>query len=320
MFAFDWMGMYPQGEPLRLCLDWLSRSFTLEMLPMGLVFGFLGMSIGAIDGFYRSLVHIQRNDLVRQLDMNEQHREELERQYFALRELELSKQRTARFLVHDLNNHVGCVLGYANHLLARAERSGWRHADVQALKTVRRKATRMAGAFRDILELAKLENERRLELEAIPAKDLLRRSVAEAALGPGEGPVRIDDDGAEDLVIMCDPKLLERVLANLVLNAFKHNGSDVSVSVGVSRQGEEAWLFCRDTGNGIPAAVREQLFKEFASGCRRDDQAPSYGLGLAFCKAAVEAHEGRIWFESMEDEGTTLFFSLPTHKDLGEEA
>lgn len=318
MFVFDWMGVYPKGDPFLLCLDWLSRSFAIDMMPMGLVFGALAMLIGSVHGFYRSLVQFQRDELAHQLDLNERHRKQLERQYSALRQFERSKQRTTRFLVHDLKNHVGCVLGYAHQLLSRADKLGWERADVQALRTIQRQATRMAGALKDVLELARLEDQPRLRFESIPAQNLLRRSVEEAALGPGEGPVLIDREVPDDLEIACDAPLVERVMANLVLNAFKHNGPDIQVSVGVSRLDQEAEFFCRDTGEGIPDTVRGRLFEDFASGDRLDDRVPSFGLGLSFCKAAIEAHGGRIWFASTEGEGTTVFFSLPIPGEQGD--
>ena len=318
MFVFDWIGAYPTGEPFLLCLDWLPRSFTLEMMPMGLVFGVLTMLIFGVDGFYRSLVRFQRDELALQLDLNERQRAELEDQFYTLRKLELSKQRTTRFLVHDLKNHVGCVLGYAQQLQLQASLSGWSRANVQALEKIVRRATRMGGALKDVLHLAKLEGESRLECATIQVKELLRRSVSEAALGPGEGPARIDEAIPEDLEVACDVRLLERVIANLVLNAYQHNGPDVDVRVSASKLRRETRFVCRDTGSGIPEAMRERLFQEFTSGSRHDGHAPSFGLGLSFCKAAVEAHNGRIWFARTEGKGTTVFFSIPIRGEQGE--
>jgi signal transduction histidine kinase len=288
------------------------------MMPMGLAFGALSMLIGGVDGFYRSLLQFQRDDLAVQLDLNERHRKQLEEQYAALRRLELSKQRTMRFLVHDLKNHVGCVLGYVNQLLRRTKDLGWRRADTQTLETIQRRASRMAGALNDLLELARLEDQPRLRFESIPAAYLLRRAVEEIALGPGEGPVLVDAHVPEDLEIECDVALLERVVANLVLNAYKHNGPDVQVVVGASRLDPAVRFFCRDSGGGISDAIRDRLFEEFASGDRPRDRVSSFGLGLSFCKAAIEAHGGRIWFESAEGGGTTVFFSLPIQGQQGD--
>lgn len=115
-------------------LDRLAESMSADMLPMGVVFAVFSLAIGAIDGFYRSLVRFQRDDLGRQLDVNVAFRRELESQNTALRELELTRRRMTHFLVHDLKNHLGCVLGYSQMLLSRAERSGRQERDRDALR------------------------------------------------------------------------------------------------------------------------------------------------------------------------------------------
>jgi signal transduction histidine kinase len=63
-----------------------------------------------------------------------------------------------------------------------------------------------------------------------------------------------------------------------------------------------------DTGTGIPLEVQDRLFQKFVAG---EQESRGSGLGLAFCKLAVEAHEGRIWVESTSEHGTTIAFSLP---------
>jgi len=267
--------------------------------------------IGSIEGYYTAVIRSQRDELAQQLEINRAYHLELKAQNTALRKLERMKRRMTQFLVHDLKNHVGCVLGYTNLLLKRARKNDWQQRDHDALLTVSRQAVRMEGAVRDVLELARLEHQPKLELRSLPAVVVLREAMVVSAVGPGEGTVFVDDRVPSDLVADCDPSLIVRVMANLVVNAVKHNEDDVVVTLGAHEDPNSVVFTCTDTGRGIPNEIRDRVFDEYASASCEDELTPSYGLGLAFCKAAVEAHGGRIWFESQDGVGTSFFVLLP---------
>jgi signal transduction histidine kinase len=311
MVICEWFNLCLQVGSQRYSLESAFEAFTPDRLPGALAFALFGLVVGAVDGYYRSLVHFQRNDLARQLEINQAYRRELEAQNTALRELEQMKRRMTQFLVHDLKNHVGCVLGYARLLLKRAGTNDWTQRDQDALAVVNRQATRMEGAVRDVLELARLEHHPRLEVRKFPAVAVLRDAKRASALGPGEGTVLVDDKVVPDLDVYCDPALVVRVMANLVINAVRHNGEDVVVTIGAYGGPRSVVFTCSDTGHGIPNEIRDRLFDEFTSSAREQGTTPSYGLGLAFCKSAVEAHGGRIWFESQKRSGTTFLFAIP---------
>ena len=311
MAAFRWFEVRGQSGGWQPVFERAVESFSPDMLPMGLVFAVFSLVIGAMDGYYRSVVHFQRDDLARQLQITQAYRRELEAQNTALRDLEKMKRRMTQFLVHDLKNHVGCVLGYTRLLLKRAEKNGWPERDQDALTAVSRQATRMECAVKDVLELARLEHHPQLELRRSPAVAILREARMASAVGPGEGTVVLDETVVPNLDADCDPALVVRVMANLVVNAVRHNGEDVVVTLGAHGGPRSVVFTCSDTGHGIPDEVRDRLFDEFTSSTRDEGTTPSYGLGLAFCKAAVEAHGGRIWFESEKKSGTTFLFAIP---------
>jgi signal transduction histidine kinase len=311
MAAFAWFELRGGPGGWQPVIARALESFSPAMLPMGLVFAVFSLVIGAMNGYYGAVVRFQRDDLARQLEVNQKYRRELEARNTALRELEKTKRRMTQFLVHDLKNHVGCVLGYTNLLLNRARKDGWEKRDEDALTAVNRQATRMEAAVKDVLELARLEHQPQVKLQNAPVVVILREAMAASALGPGQGTVLVNDDVPPDLVVDCDPALVVRVLANLVVNAVKHNGDEVAVTVGAYHDSWSVVFTCTDTGHGIPDAIRDRLFDEFISSSREQKSTPSYGLGLAFCKAAVEAHGGRIWFESEAGAGTTFFVAIP---------
>jgi signal transduction histidine kinase len=105
-----------------------------------------------------------------------------------------------------------------------------------------------------------------------------------------------------------DPDLFDRVLHNLVGNAIKFTPAGGCVTVSVRGEDGCLALSVSDTGPGIPPQVLSRLFQKFVRG---PGQAHGSGLGLAFCKLAVEAMGGRIWAESPAAEGATFHFTLP---------
>jgi len=105
--------------------------------------------------------------------------------------------------------------------------------------------------------------------------------------------------------VVADRWLLRRVLANLVVNAIRHSGGDVLVDATASAR--EVTLRVTDSGRGIPVEDQALIFEKFRSGGRSaiDEPAMDTGLGLPFCKLAVERMGGHITFAS--EPGRTVF-------------
>ena len=109
--------------------------------------------------------------------------------------------------------------------------------------------------------------------------------------------------------VWADTDLLERVMQNLLDNAIKFTPIGGNISLSAEPKPEEARLLIsiRDTGAGIPEGVR--LFQKFGKG---DQDEKGSGLGLAFCRMALEAHQESIWVAESSAAGTTITFSLAT--------
>jgi len=135
-------------------------------------------------------------------------------------------------------------------------------------------------------------------------------------------------------LVEADSDKVARVLQNLLDNAIKYAPMGSTVTVGAHfftpRQGLPAvvplhppfdageWLvvWVQDRGMGIPKAYHERIFEKF--GQVRGRKMRGTGLGLTFCKLAVEAHGGQIWVESEEGAGSVFAFALPlTRNDEG---
>lgn len=111
-----------------------------------------------------------------------------------------------------------------------------------------------------------------------------------------------------DIQVDCD--MIRRVLINLLENAIKYTPSESRVFVGARSSAPFVEMFVQDNGPGIPASERERIFDKFWR-LHEKTEHRGYGLGLAYCRMAVEAHGGRIWVESEPGEGACFKFTLP---------
>jgi signal transduction histidine kinase len=138
-----------------------------------------------------------------------------------------------------------------------------------------------------------------------------------------EWRVRVQRAGSElrteappGLQVEGDAQLIRRVLGNLVGNALVHGGIPVNVEVVAEAlpDDEGVRIEVSDDGVGIADAFHDVIFRKFGSVRNPEERSSrSWGLGLAFCRLAVEAHGGRIWVESREGEGSSFRFTLPRH-------
>lgn len=111
-------------------------------------------------------------------------------------------------------------------------------------------------------------------------------------------------------MIMVDEDMIRRVLINLVENASKYSPSKTVIQIGALTSENTVTLWVDDNGSGIPEESSEQIFEKFTR-LRNQSVNKGLGLGLAFCRLAVEAHGGKIWVTNLPDGGSRFSFMLP---------
>ena len=114
----------------------------------------------------------------------------------------------------------------------------------------------------------------------------------------------------EPTMVSCDTDVIRRVIENLLANGFKFVPEDGVIQICVGREDSDVKVKVMDTGIGIPPEYHQKIFNKF---CQVENKRAKVGtgLGLAYCKLAIEAHEGSIGVNSEVGKGSTFWFSLP---------
>ena len=158
-----------------------------------------------------------------------------------------------------------------------------------------------------------------LECAALSLADLVAETLGTQTLLAAQKGLRLEGDVPATLpLVWADEGVVDRVLQNLIGNAckFTPEGGLIRVTAEVAVDAEDGHdtpishvlLSVSDTGPGIPPELQDRLFQKFVTG---GQQGSGSGLGLAFCRLAVEAHNGRLWVESEPGHGTTFHLTLP---------
>ena len=177
------------------------------------------------------------------------------------------------------------------------------------IKSASNACLRMQKLIASLLDLARLEAG---QMPIRPAPhDLvatLRGSVESLAVLAGRRRLLLDLP--DQFELPHDPDVLRRVVDNLLLNAFQHAPEAGEVKLTLRPEGDQVRVSVTDNGRGIPREFHERIFEKFSQAELRS-QVAGPGLGLAFCKLAVEAHGGSIGVESDPAGGSTFWFRLP---------
>lgn len=213
-------------------------------------------------------------------------------------------------MVHDLRNPLTAIHAALSLLQLFPDTSREVKETTQIALESSQKMLKMVS---DILDLNRLES-RKLPLHrikiALPA--IIANTVAQLTPAARARNQRLMYDVPEDLPsVYIDVDIIQRILQNLIVNAIKFTPEHGLISIEVFQRDErpgELLVAIRDTGPGIPEALRKRLFGKFVKG---DHPESGSGLGLAFCRLAVEAHGGTIEVSSTPGQGSTFTFSLP---------
>jgi two-component system, sensor histidine kinase and response regulator len=224
--------------------------------------------------------------------------------------LQLQKERLTAFVVHDLKNPVNSMDLHAQLLLRNQELPARARESATAIRTDARQLTRM---ILNLLDLSRAdEGELAPKFSDIDLRALVDEVLSELALNAKSREVELRSS-IEAERIRADEDLFRRTLTNLVENAIRYAPAQTAVTVTAANLGGATELRVADAGKGIAPEMREKVFDAFVqaeSGSERVVARGGRGLGLTFCKLAVEAHGGRIWVEDAAP-GAVFCVSLP---------
>jgi two-component system, OmpR family, phosphate regulon sensor histidine kinase PhoR len=164
----------------------------------------------------------------------------------------------------------------------------------------------------ELLELSRIESGRlNLDLRPVAARDLLDSARKRMNLQVERAGLRLRVDCAGDLPkVEMDVQRMEQVLVNLIHNAVKFTRPGGEILLKAETAPGEVRFAIQDTGIGIPAEDASRIFERFYR-VDKSRTGSGTGLGLSIARHIVEAHQGRIWVDSIEGQGSTFTFALP---------
>ena len=234
-------------------------------------------------------------------------------------EHEVNKMKTelVSTVSHELRTPLSSILGFSELLLTKDmdERRKKRY-----LETIHGEANRLTALINDFLDIQRMESGRQsYTLEDVSVGEIAEKAVANLL---GQSPIhKIKiQDMTYSSIVRADQNRILQVFMNLVGNAIKFSPDGGKVTITLLNQHDTIMACISDEGIGIPSDNIEHLFEKFY----RFDNSYSRkiggtGLGLSICKEIIHDHNGQIWVDSVEDKGTTIFFSLPLKQQLPKE-
>ena len=211
-------------------------------------------------------------------------------------------------LSHDLRTPLTILVGLAESLTLT--KPALTSEQVETAAAIQEEARRMSTLVGNLLDMARIESgEVTLNLQWQPLEEVVGAALdaTREMLKLHHVEVRLPRDLP---LVRFDALLIERVLVNLLENASKYTPAGSQVILSAETVGDELTVSVSDNGPGLPVGREEAVFQKFTRG-DRESATPGVGLGLAICRAIIEAHHGKIVGTNRAGGGVTFSFTLP---------
>jgi signal transduction histidine kinase len=188
---------------------------------------------------------------------------------------------------------------------------------IQSVTTIARRSTdRIQRLISSLLDINRLESGQTIvSQQAVTPTNLAADAFDAVKLMSESRHQVLTSQLPDDLpAVWVDVDMIRRVLINLLENASKFTPPEGTLELGGKLDGDWVHLWVQDNGPGIPAEEREHIFEKY-SRLKRSENVSGLGVGLAFCRLAVNGHGGRIWVESRVGQGSKFNLTLPVARN-----
>jgi len=250
-------------------------------------------------------------ELRRQALRIEEQKRQLQADHDRLLELEELRDNLVHMIVHDMRSPLTGLLGYAEMLTGELKKMKQKEPMTYA-KEILTSGLCLRDMVTTLLDISRMESHAMpLEIKACDLRKVIAKALASLGALVKDSTVLFEPP-ADSADALCDPEIGRRVVANLVANAIQFTGHSGEVCIDLNRVPDGIRVTVCDTGPGIPPEHFRRIFDKFGQvEARKERKKYSTGLGLTFCKLAVEAQGGRIGVESEVGKGSTFWFILP---------
>jgi signal transduction histidine kinase len=251
-----------------------------------------------------NIVEERTSEIAQQNQAIQQQNEEIQTQAEELQtannhliEMDQFKEGMTGMIVHDLKNPLSTIIG----LSEKAE--------------IQQAGKQMLNMVLNILDVQKFEDAKvKLQVEDFPVTRVINDSIKQVKLLYDRKSIEVKQNINAKANLRADKEIIDRVIVNVLTNAIKYTPNNGSITINADPVEDSGFIkiSITDTGEGIPKDKLASVFDRFSQlETKQSGGVASTGLGLTFCKLAVEAHSGEIGVESEEGHGTTFWFLLP---------
>lgn len=226
-------------------------------------------------------------------------------------ELDDFKQGVTSMIVHDLKNPLNAIIN--------SDES----EPLKTLKWSKQAGKQMLNLVLNILDVHKYEDTKmQVEKSQVSLFDISCSAVDEVIFLANQKNIKINNNIRQEKGVKADKEIVERVFTNLLTNAIKYTPNNGSVIIDLNQEEYKRKpgfnvITVTDTGEGIPKEKTDLIFTRFGQvAAKKSGSVRSSGLGLTFCKMAIEAHGCEIGVKSDPGSGTTFWFTLPEANNI----
>ncbi|MBE9465090.1 ATP-binding protein [Dyadobacter subterraneus] len=238
---------------------------------------------------------------------------QLEQTLDDLRQSNKDKDRILKVVAHDLRNPLGAISSIASLLL---EEVNFSEEHMEFAKLMKTSSLQSIEMINDLLAANFNYRPEEMKKDVVDMQTLLRDCIEQLKFKADEKDQKVNLEIGADIVVLADKEKIWRVLSNLIVNAIKFSPPGSVINVKLSDKDQKMELSVEDHGIGIPDELKGKIFDAFTDAKRKGTSGEQpFGLGLSISKQIVEAHGGKIWFESDVNKGTTFYLELPAAKE-----